>query len=148
MKKILISENTFEKARKKIRENKDKEIIFTSNDDELNRKIMEKENIINILISQKSRKDFSKQRNSGLNQVMAKIAKKRKIIINIDFDEIVDSKDKEKSRIISRIIQNIKLCNKYKVKMIFLSKKYKRSTHEFRALGLVLGMPTWMTKNF
>jgi len=148
MEKILISENTFEKARKKIKENKAKEIIFSSQDDELNRKIMEKENISNLLINQKSRKDFSKQRNSGLNQVMTKIAKKGNITISINFDEIIDSKDKEKSRIIARIIQNIKLCNKYNVKMMFLSKKYKRNTQEFRALGLVLGMPTWMTKNF
>ena len=61
---ILIKETNFEKARKKIKENKDSEIIFSSDDDELNRKILEKEKIKILLLNQKDRKDFQKQRNS------------------------------------------------------------------------------------
>ena len=74
MSQILISEKTFAKARKLIRENKENSIIFSSEDDDLNRKILEKENISILLLNQKNRKDFTKQRNSGFDSVMAKIA--------------------------------------------------------------------------
>ncbi|MFH1327031.1 MAG: RNase P subunit p30 family protein [archaeon] len=142
---ILIKETNFEKARKKIRESK-AQIIFSSDDDELNRKILEKEKINILLLNQKNRKDFSKQRNSGLNQVMAKIAKKNNIAIGINLDEILNSKPKEKSDILGRIRQNIKLCNKSKLEMIFIGRK--KSPYDLKALGLVLGMPTFMIKNF
>ncbi len=142
---IIIKENTFEKARKKIIENKGKEIIFSSDDDELNRKILEKEPINILLLNQANRKDFSKQRNSGLNQVLAKTAKKNNILIGINYEEIINSKKKNKSEIIARIKQNIKLCNKNKVKMKFIG--IDRDIYDLKSLGLVLGMPTWMTKN-
>ncbi len=145
MKTILIQETNFEKARKKIKQNKDKEIIFTSPDDELNRKIIEKEEINILLINLKERKDYSKQRNSGFNQVLAKIAKKNKISIGINLDEIINSNPKEKSKIIARVKQNIRLCNKNKIQMHFVGNE-KRNLHDLKALGLVLGMPTWMTK--
>jgi|TARA_Y100000310_G_scaffold333256_1_gene410438 ribonuclease P/MRP protein subunit RPP1 len=148
---MIINEKTFEKARKKIRDSaKNKEtIVFTSNDDDLNRKILEKEKINILLINQEGRKDFQKQRNSGFNQVLAKIAKKNKIKIGINLDEIIESEQKEKIEMIARIKQNIKLCNKSKLKMEFIAqnKKNERNLHDLKALGLVLGMPTWMTKN-
>jgi len=143
----LILENNFDKARKLINENKDKKIIFSSNDDELNRKILEKEKIEILLLNQTGRKDFQKQRNSGLNQVLAKLAKKNNVIIGINFDEIVNSDGKEKSLILARVVQNIKLCNKNKLKMKFISKENKRNSLDMKSLGLVLGMPTWMTSD-
>jgi len=148
MNTIIIKEKTFEKARKEIRKNKDKTIIFTSNDDDLNRKILEKEKINVLMINQENRKDFQKQRNSGLNHVLAKLAKKNNVVIGINLDEIVKSKEKEKANILARIKQNIKLCNKNKLKMLFVfSEKNKREIHDLKALGLVLGMPTWMVKS-
>jgi len=143
----IIQENTFEKARKRIKSAKPP-IIFTSNDDELNRKILEKEPINILLVDQANRKDYQKQRNSGFNQVMAKIAKKNKVIIGINLDEIIESTGRIQAGILARIQQNIKLCNKNKVKMKFLSQKHKRNLHDLKALGLILGMPTSMTKAF
>ena len=147
MSQIIIQESNFEKARRKIRENKNKEIIFTSDNDDLNRKILEKEKISILLLNQSNRKDRAKQRDSGLNQVLVKIAKKKKISIGINFDEIIESS--EKIEILSRIKQNIKLCNKNKVQMKFVisKEKNKRNLHNLKSLGLILGMPTWMTKN-
>ena len=142
---ILIKETDFMKARKKIKENKEKIIIFSSNDDELNRKILEKEKIDILLINQLNRKDFQKQRNSGFNQVLAKLAKKNNVTIGINLDEIIESKNK--SEILSRVKQNIKLCNKNKLKMKFISEKHKRNIYDLKALGLVLGMPTWMVRD-
>jgi len=144
---ILIQENDFQKARNKIKKNKDKKIIFFSDNDELNRKVLEKEKIDILLLNQSKRKDTLKQRNSGFNHVLAKIAKKKEIIIGINLDEIINANQKQKSKILARVMQNIKLCNKNKIKMKFISlKKNLRNIYDLKALGLVLGMPTWMTK--
>ncbi len=145
MEQIIFSETNFSKLKEFIKKNKNKDLVFTSGDDDLNRKVLEKLPIQTILINLENRKDFQKQRNSGFNQVLAKIAKKNKINIGINFDELISSKYKEK--IISRLIQNIKLCNKYKVQMKVISKDKKINKNNIKSLALVLGMPTWMIKN-
>lgn len=142
----IISEKTFEKARKVIKLSK-APIIFTSNDDDLNRKILEKEKIDILLINQIGRKDYSKQRNSGFNQVLAKIAQKNKVLIGINLDEIINSSGKIKAEILARIKQNVKICNKNKLKMTFISKN-KQNEYNLRALSLSLGMPTFMFNFF
>jgi len=144
MEQIILTEKNFSRLKELVKKNKEKEIIFTSPDDELNRKVMEKLEIQIILISLEGRKDYMKQRNSGFNQVMAKVAKKNGIVLGIDFDELIFSKDKEK--IIARLKQNIFLCNKDKVQMKFILGKEKRNSYDLKALGLSLGMPTWMVK--
>ncbi len=144
---MIISEKTFEASKKRINESKSP-IIFTSNDDELNRKILEKLKIDILLLNQKDRQDFQKQRNSGLNQVLARIAKQNNVIIGINLDELLNSFGKEKSQILARIKQNIRLCNKNKLKMKFISPSNKTTnSYDLKSLGLVLGMPTWMTSN-
>lgn len=145
MEDILISSREFNEARRKIKENQGKRIVFTSQDDDLSRKVLEKENIQVLLINQSGRRDRLKQRNSGFNQVLAKIAKKKGVAIGINLDEILNADKEEKAKILARIEQNIVLCNKNKLKMAFLS-KLPRDQYDLKALGVVLGMPTWMTK--
>ncbi|MEN7982498.1 MAG: RNase P subunit p30 family protein [Nanoarchaeota archaeon] len=140
----ILHKDNFNKLKNKVKEAKSP-IIFTSNDDELNRKVLEKLQIDILLINQKNRKDFQKQKNSGFNHVLAKITKKNNIQIGINLDEVVESNSKEKSKILARIQQNIKLCNKNKIQMQFIGKN-KRNIYDLKSLGLVLGMPTWMTK--
>ena len=149
MEYTIISGKDFNEARKKIRENKGKEIVFTSDDDELNRKVLEKESINVLLINQKGRKDKVKQRDSGFNQVLAKLAKKKSVSVGINLDEIMKTKEEEKAEILARIRQNVKLCNKNKLKVRFISKESNeaRDWYNLKALGLVLGMPTWMVKS-
>jgi len=148
----IIQEKTFEQARKQIqkqkKENPKSKVIFSSNDDDLNRKVLEKLQINVLLLDQKNRKDFQKQRNSGFNQVLAKIAKKNNISLGINLDEIIESSSTQKAKILARIKQNIKLCNKNKLKMKFIAQKKEnqRNTYDLKSLGLVLSMPTWMTK--
>jgi len=144
---MFIHENDFQKVRKKVKESKGKKIIFSSSNDELNRKILEKEDIDILLLNLSRRKDRMKQRDSGLNQVLAKIAKKKNIAIGVNLDEVIDSELKEKTEIVARIRQNIKICNKNKLKMEFISQKNKRDIRDLKSLGLSLGMPTWMTKS-
>ena len=144
MEKIILTEKNFNKLKELVKKNSGKRIIFSSEDDDLNRKVLEKLAVNLLLIKFEWRKDFSKQRNSGFNEVMVKIAKKNGIGIGIDLDEIIFSKEREK--IVSRIKQNIKLCNKNKIQMQFILGKEERSLILLKSLGLVLGMPTWMTK--
>ncbi|MBU2503680.1 MAG: hypothetical protein KJ879_01335 [Nanoarchaeota archaeon] len=150
MEQIIIHGKEFQKARKAIKENKGKRIIFSSEDDELDKKVLEKENIDVLLLNLSQKKDRMKQRDSGFNQVLARIAKKSGVSIGINLDEILGSHSKkEKSDILGRIRQNVKLANKSKLKMEFISEKNaKPKRHDLRALGLVLGMPTWMMNGF
>ena len=150
MNQILLTETNFSRLKDQIKKLKleNKEIVYSSEDDELNRKVAEKLDINILLISLKGRKDFQKQRNSGFNQVIAKVLKKRGICLGINFDEIVEEENpKRKREILARIKQNIFLCNKNKVKMQFIiqKEKNKRNIYDLKALGFVLGMPTWMT---
>src|SRR4030043_1256693 len=89
---VFIHEDNFDRARKLIKENLGKKIIFSSDDDELNRKILEKEDINILLLNQAGRKDFQKQRNSGFNHIMAKLAKKKNVVIGINLDEIISDR--------------------------------------------------------
>ena len=147
---VLISGKDFNEARKKIKEAQKEgaEVIFASNDDDLARKVLEKEAISVLLINQESRRDMAKQRSSGFNQVLAKTAKKKDVVIGINLDEVLNSQEEKKSEILSRIRQNVKLCNKNKLKMRFISKNsQEKDSYDLKSLGLVLGMPTWMVKN-
>jgi RNase P/RNase MRP subunit p30 len=149
MNSVLIEENNFDKARKKIRENKNAKVIFACCDDEISRKVIEKEKIDVLLLKQKGRKDRQKQRDSGLNSVMSRIAKKKNIEIGIYFDEIIETRGEEKAEILSRVEQNIKLCRKEKLKMKFIisNDKNRRNDYDLKALGLILGMPTQIIKD-
>jgi RNase P/RNase MRP subunit p30 len=145
---VFIEEDNFDRARKKIKENRNAKIVFSSNDDEISRKVIEKEPVSILLIKQKGRKDRQKQRNSGLNSVMSKIAKKRGIEIGIFLDEITESHGKDKAEILSRVEQNIKLCKKEKLKMKFISHGGNNGNdYDLKALALILGMPTWAIKD-
>jgi len=151
--RILLTETNFSKLKERIKKEKAeaKTIIFSSEDDELNRKVIEKLAIDILLVNLSNRKDFQKQRDSGFNQVLAKSMKKKDIQLGINLDEIIEERDtKKKSEILARLRQNITLCNKNKVKMKFIAKedKNKRDIYDLKALGIVLGMPTWMTKQF
>lgn len=146
---VFVEEKNFDAARKKIKQLKQEKIVFSSPDDSIARKVLEKEKINVLLVKQKNRKDKLKQRDSGLDSVMVKIAKKNNVEIGIFLDEILESSGKEKAEIFARIKQNVKLCSKNKVKMKFLfsHEENQRNDYDLRSLGLVLGMPTWMTSS-
>ncbi|GAI46516.1 unnamed protein product, partial [marine sediment metagenome] len=137
---VLIKEDNFEKARREIKKNKGKKIIFSGDNDVLNQKVLEKEKINILLLNQSFRKDRQKQRDSGLNQVLAKLAKKKGVVIGVNLDEIIDSKEKKRAEILGRVRQNITLCNKNRLNMKFiaLKRKNERDIYDLKALGLVL----------
>lgn len=110
-----------------------------------NQEIIEKAKpdiIFNIESSQ--RKDFVYSRNSGLNQVLCKLANKTNLMIGIDINNVLNSKNK--NILLGRIKQNIKLCQKYGVKIVvasFAKNPYEmRNPYELRSLLAILGANT------
>lgn len=89
-------------------------------------------------------RDFMHSRNSSLNQVMCKIAKKKDMMIGFSFSSILNSNEMLRTQILGRMKQNIRLCRKYKVKMVFASftsKPYEmRSYHDLISFAVTLGM--------
>ena len=60
------------------------------------------------------RKDSLKQRDSGLNHVVAKEMAKRKVVMVVDFDSVAEMKGKDKALRLARIMQNVKICRRAK----------------------------------
>lgn len=110
-----------------------------------NRKFIESKNVdILYAVDNGAINDFLHSRNSGLNQVLLAIAKKNKVKIGFDFNRILRNKGRERALILGRMMQNVKLCRKYKVKMILLNNaknKYEeRSVDLLKNFGLIIGM--------
>jgi len=109
-----------------------KPIIVQGKDADFNRKILEIKKVDYLILSHKQKKDRLKQRDSGLNQILCKIAKENDIIFILDFKEFADEKDlKERAIILSRLIQNIKLLKKYKNPVAFIDIKNYSQLHSF-----------------
>ena len=131
------AKNLVEKAFKQ-----EKKPAVIAKDDEFNRKILENKKV-NILLFRdfKGRKDKLKQRDSGLNHVLCKLARDNKIGIGFDFSNLFMLDDKELSEHIARLIQNIKLCSKAKVNFIVFNAE-NISKHTLFAFFLSLGAST------
>ncbi|MEA3378631.1 MAG: RNase P subunit p30 family protein [Nanoarchaeota archaeon] len=115
----------------------------------INRTILETKNIDILLDPQKNIKnDALHFRKSGLTQIHCKIAARNDICIGFSFNNILNCQNKAKE--MGRIMQNIRLCRKYKVKMIFASfaknKWELRSLSDLKSFAKVLGM-TGMESN-
>src|SRR3989344_8293131 len=106
--------------------------IVQGKDISFNRKQLENKATGLLVLSHKDKKDKLKQRDSGLNHVLAKIAKDNSITLATDLQELTEEKDKKnKATILSRIIQNIKLIKKYKNKFKLLNAGNKQQAFSF-----------------
>lgn len=120
-----------------------KEIVFGSV--ESNRKLIELRKV-RVLVSSHlgARKDFMNFRNSGLNDVLCKLAKKNKVSIGFDFSEILNCSGMLRIEVLARMRQNVRLCGKYGVSMRVFS--MAKEPYELRAkdalftFARVLGM--------
>ena len=92
--------------------------IFRPQTEELLRYALEKSNVKLIygmeLINPKDSVHFVR---GGLDQITCKIAAKNDKIIGFSFSDILNAKNRP--RLMARMIANIKLCKKYKVKTYF-----------------------------
>ena len=143
----IIDEKNLEKFRKKLT---DFNIVKANK--KLLRNIFENDKV-NVVFGLESlfAKDNLHYRNSGLNQVLCKLAHKNKIIVGINLNDILNSTDSNREVILGRIIQNAKFCKKYKVKMIIISlaesKWDLRNFSDLEALARTLGIEKLKNKD-
>lgn len=121
----------------------DKKVFIAIKSTINNREIVEKSKA-NLIFSleESSRKDFMHQRGSGLDHIMCKLAHDNKVMVGFSLSSMLTS-DK-KHMILGRMTQNIKLCRKYKVKMMIASFAQKplemRGPYDVISLFVSLGM--------
>lgn len=125
--------------------NRSKQKIVVAEGSELNRLILENKKVDILTGAEKSKKsDFLHYRNSGLNQVLCKLANKNNIAIAFNFNDVLIAKGTERARIMGRMMQNARLCRKYNVKMIiasFASNKFElKNANDLISFGTVIGM--------
>jgi len=138
----LITANNIKELRKKI-DSANNLIVVKGNSDEINRAALENKRTDILLSPEYGReKDFIHFRNSGLNQVLCKLANKNKIAIGFNFSDLINAEKKE--IILGKMMQNVILCRKYKVKIVigsFANKKNEiKNRSELMSFGKVLGM--------
>ena len=140
----MITTSNLEQVRKEIDKKlrAKEQVIVQGRDIEFNRKILEIKKVNILVLNHKIGKDKLKERDSGLNQVLCKIAKENSITLAIDFNELKEIDKKTRAKIMSRIIQNIKLIKKYKNKLIVINKPEDKLS--LSALFRVLGADTKM----
>ena len=84
-------------------------------------------------------KDKMDYRDSGLNDVLCKLASRNKIAVGWDVDYLVGLNNEGFINKLGKIIQNVKLCNKYKVKMVILDRD-GRNEKDLKGFGLCIGI--------
>ncbi|MEK6886018.1 MAG: hypothetical protein AABX17_03570 [Nanoarchaeota archaeon] len=141
----IINTTNLNEARKQIqklkKENSEQKIALLSQDDEFNRKALEIKGINMLIINEALEiKDYMKQRNSGLNEVVARICAEKNIEIGIQIEEIIKKNDVEKAKALSRLMQNIMLCKKAGAKLIFIGDI--KDKHALQSILLSLGAST------
>jgi RNase P/RNase MRP subunit p30 len=129
-----------------------KKIAIIGGDDAFNRRAIESLKI-DYLVSPEGSKKFDnlKQRDSGLNHVVVKIAKEKGILIVVDFGEISRLEKKEKAEKIARVAQNVKICRKVgcEIRIASLSKKKTDIVDKLgrKSFGITVGMSSNEVRN-
>jgi|TARA_B100002003_G_C13953021_1_gene461986 hypothetical protein len=89
-------------------------------------------------------------RSSGMNQVLCKIAAKNETQIVVPIREILSLKGRERAQVLGRVMQNVRICKKYKVGVklaSFAHTPYQmKGVKELASFGTVLGMDSSMVK--
>ncbi len=89
-------------------------------------------------------KDYIHQRGSGLNHVLCALARKNNVAIGFSFSDVLASSGSQRAQLIGRMMQNIMLCRKYKVRMLigsFAKDPWKmRSPHDLVSFFVAVGM--------
>lgn len=127
---MIINTTNLNEVRKQIQKLKkeNQSIIVKAQDEEFNKKVLEIQGV-NVLLSPElhDRKEPLKQRDSGLNEHLCRLAKENNVKIAIDMNSLQKLDKKEKARALARIMQNIQLCKRTKTQIILFSKdEYKK----------------------
>ena len=142
----VINTLNINEARKQIQKLKKQKqpVIVQAQNDEFNRKILENKDVDMVIgLESHNRKDRLKQRDSGLNEILCKLAKKNNVKIGLDISELKNKKGKEKAKILARIMQNIKLCKRTGAEIVIMGNYDKKNAFSFL---ITLGASTEMAK--
>jgi len=94
-------------------------------------------------LENQKREDFMHHRASGLNHVLCTLANKNKVIIGFSFNSLLKNK-KNLHKLLGRMMQNIRLCRKFKVKTLissFAERPFEmREANDLISLFSFLGM--------
>ena len=97
------------------------------------------------------RKDHLHQRASGLNHILCEIARQNNVSVAFPYGSLLGENAQTVSIIKGRMMQNISLCRKYKVKCVigsFSQNPYElRSPYDLASLFSILGMDSKDIKN-
>lgn len=110
-------------------------------DDFFNRRVVETMKINYLINAERNvndKKDSLKQRDSGINHVVAKEMATKKISLVIDFENFAQLSKQEKALVLARIIQNVKICRKSKGSIKILSNG--RDKKDIEAFASSIGM--------
>ncbi|MBU2638362.1 MAG: hypothetical protein KJ955_05285 [Nanoarchaeota archaeon] len=95
-----------------------------------------------ILVSEKTMQDSMHYRKTALDNVICTLANKKNIAFAFSFSAILNAKNR--AVVMGKVMQNIRICRKYKARMLFASfakSKYEmRGKSELQAFARVLGM--------
>ena len=113
--------------------------VVNGGDEGVNRKAVENSKV-DLLLNPHlvKRKDGMFFRRSGLNHIMCKLAHKNKVVIGFSFGAMKTDEQ------LGRVKQNVRLCNKYNVKVVLVSlassKSELRHVKDIEGLAAILGL--------
>lgn len=117
--------------------------VVQGGDDTLNRNAVSSSHV-DILLDPHlgKRHDAMHQRDSGLNHVLCTLAKEHNVAIGFSFAAVIHSQNR--SKLLGRMMQNIRLCRKYKVRIVigsFAKERWDaRNVKDMQSFFRVLGM--------
>jgi len=135
---LLANPKTIDKAK-----NKTKIVLLKSSDQDLHT-VEHKSPSILYELEQSPKYDALHQRASGLNHVLARACASNDVAIGFSMQSILSTGPQRRSIIMGRMMQNIKLCRKFKVKMVVASFAKTpggmRNPADMKSLFTVLGL--------
>ncbi|MDP2909068.1 MAG: RNase P subunit p30 family protein [Nanoarchaeota archaeon] len=138
----IIEPATKKELRKKLKQESGLRVVLGSAN---NRTVAETKKVDILLSPEKGvKKDSLHHRNSGLDTVICGLAKKNSIAIGFNFNDILTNEGTKRAEIIGRMMQNVWLCRKYKLRMVlgsFAKDKWQmRARNDLISFGIILGM--------
>lgn len=139
--KLIVANNTKD-LRKKVNKEFGLVIVLGS---KLNRDVVSNAKV-DILLSPDAGvvHDYLHSRNSGLNDVLCKLAKKNDVAVGFSFSDVLNCNGIERALILGRMMQNVTLCRKFKVPMVLGNFAFDRSEmrppKDLLSFGVVIGI--------
>jgi RNase P/RNase MRP subunit p30 len=138
----LIDFNTKKDLQKKLSQEKGLRVVIGSRN---NRTAIESKKIDVLLSPERGiKKDSFHYRNSGLDHAICTLAKNNNITIGFNFNDVLISQGVLRAGNLGRMMQNVRLCRKHKIRMLigsFAQDKWQmRSRNDLISFGIVLGM--------